>query len=297
MSHYSAKERAEELHQEAMALDDAGETDLALKKYFDALHLDLSRPTTHYNIGLIYKYRKQWPESFRYNKRAVDLEPNDEAANWNLAIAATALRDWTVARSVWRHLGMPIEEGLGPIEVDFGMTPVRLNPEDDGEVVWGRRVDPVRVRILSIPFPSSGFRYGDVVLHDGAPVGYREYEGREYSVFNTLELFASSAYSTYEVELTVKQQEDIEALHHICDELSVACEDWTSSVRTICRQCSEGHPHEHHDNEQEEHWKDRHLVGLASMDETVFQRVLEKWKNKARKVERYELALGPYQRA
>jgi len=87
-----------------MVLSDAGETDIALKKYLEALELDFSRPTTLYNIGLIYKYRKQWSESFRYNKRAMELAPDDEAINWNLAIAATALRDWQTARGVWNLL-------------------------------------------------------------------------------------------------------------------------------------------------------------------------------------------------
>jgi tetratricopeptide (TPR) repeat protein len=168
MPHDSEREKAEELHQEGMDLDEAGKTDLALKKYLEALQLDFSRANTHYNVGLIYKYQGQWSESFLHNKQAVDLDPGDEAANWNLAIAATALHDWRTARSVWHRLGMPIEESQDPIEADFGITPIRLNSGDDGEVVWGRRIDPVRVRILSIPFPSSNFRHGDVVLHDGA---------------------------------------------------------------------------------------------------------------------------------
>jgi Flp pilus assembly protein TadD len=57
------KERAEELHQEGMALDDDGDTDGALAKYHQALALNPERSTTHYNIGLIYKYRRQWRES------------------------------------------------------------------------------------------------------------------------------------------------------------------------------------------------------------------------------------------
>jgi Flp pilus assembly protein TadD len=57
MSTPSEKDQAEKLHQEAMALDDAGDSDAALGKYFEALTLDPNRATTHYNIGLIYKYR------------------------------------------------------------------------------------------------------------------------------------------------------------------------------------------------------------------------------------------------
>lgn len=288
-----AKERAEALHQEAMMLDDAGDTDLALKKYLEALELDFSRSSTYYNVGLIYKYRNQWLDSFRYNKRATELAPDDEAANWNLAIAATALRDWKTARSVWHRLGMPVEEGDEPIEANFGMTPVRLNPDEDGEVVWGRRIDPVRVEILNIPYPSSGFGYGDIVLHDGAAVGYRLYEGKERPVFNVLELFSSSRHSTYEVEVQVTGPADIDAFQAICNEMAVEMEDWTTSVRTLCKQCSEGHPHEQHDHEPEEKWQNRHLLGIASATEEAVTKVLTKWQGPERKVERFELALSP----
>jgi len=188
---------------------------------------------------------------------------------------------------------MTIEKGREPINENFGTTPVRLNPEEDGEVVWGRRIDPVRVRIESIPFPRSGFRHGDIVLHDGAPVGYREYDGREYAVFNALELFESSPYSTYEAELWLAKQEDIEVLQAICNENDIVCEDWTTSVRNICRQCSEGRPHEHHDHENEEHWRNRHSVGLAATEDSVVRHVLERWGNPDRRVECFEFSIGP----
>lgn len=291
----TSKDKAEELHQEAIDLRAAGDDDAALKKYFEVLQHDFSRSSTHYNIGLIYKYRKQWPESFRYNKRAVELAPDDEASNWNLAIAATALGDWRTAREVWLRLGMPIEEGTGQIEQDFGVTPVRLNSEDEGEVVWGRRIDPVRIRILNIPYPKSGFRYGDVVLHDGAPVGYRESKGREYAVFNALQLFASSSYNTYEATLSTSNPQDLDDLQVICDEMDIPFEDWTTSVRTLCKQCSEGRPHQHHDKDMEAQWDSRHLVGFAATGESVVKKALNRWQNEGRKVEGFDFSLGPIQ--
>lgn len=154
--------RAAELHEQARSLDD----EAALAMYGEVLALDPNRPNTHYNIGLIYKYQGRWQESFDHNSRSIALDPDDEASNWNLAIAATALRHWQAARGAWHRLGLPVEPGDSPIEQDFGLTPVRLNPDGSGEVVWGRRIDPVRVRIESIPLPDSGYRCGDVVLHD-----------------------------------------------------------------------------------------------------------------------------------
>lgn len=162
------EQEAEELHQRARELD---APEQALAMYHWVLELDANRTTTLYNIRLIHKYRGEWQLSREFNQRSVHLSPEDEAANWNMAIAATALRDWATARADWRRLGILARDGEGPIDEDFGKTPVRLNPDGAGEVVWGDRIDPVRVRVLNVPYPESGFSYGDIVLHDGAPVG------------------------------------------------------------------------------------------------------------------------------
>ena len=287
--------KADELHEAARALED----EPALEMYQQVLALDPERPTTHYNIGLIYKYQGRWQESFSHNQRAVSLDPDSEAANWNLAIAATALRDWRTARDVWNRLGMNIEPGDTAIESDFGVTPVRLNPDDSGEVVWGRRIDPVRVRIESVPWASSGYRYADIVLHDGAAVGYRTVEDREYPVFNVLELFEHSQLSTFEAEVRAASPTDIEELIAAFDRTEIPHENWTTSVRVICRQCSEGRPHEHHDEERKNEWPDRHVFGVAAMGRELAESVLLQWAGgrrligRRRKVLRFELKLAP----
>ena len=90
---------------EAQALSDAGDQDGALAKYLEALELDFNHPVVLYNIGLNYKYRGAWKESFKYNRRASELRPADQATEWNLAIAATALRDWKTARTCVARAG------------------------------------------------------------------------------------------------------------------------------------------------------------------------------------------------
>jgi hypothetical protein len=279
------REQADRLHSEGMSLSDAGDTPGALTKYLAALELDGDRPSTLYNVGLIYKYQFCWRDSFRFNKRAFELSPDDEAAAWNLAIAATALRDWRTARSVWSNLGIRITPGDAPVEDDFGITPVRLNPDNDAEVVWAKRIDPVRARLTSIPYTDSGFRYGDMVLHDGAPVGYRTYEGQEYAVFNVLELFEPSRFSTYEADIVAPSPKDLEALERICGETGTAMEDWSRSVRILCRACSEGRPHEYHDSDKkEEEWKAERRIALAAISESQIQRVFDAWSDRDRSV-------------
>jgi tetratricopeptide (TPR) repeat protein len=284
------EQEADELHERARELDDPGQ---ALAMYQRVLELDPKRPTTLYNIGLIHKYRGDWQLSREFNKRAVHLSPEDEAANWNLAIAATALRDWTTARAAWRRLGILETDGEGPIEEHFGKTPVRLSPDDSGEVVWGDRIDPVRVRVLNVPYPESGFRYGDIVLHDGAPVGSRESEGREYSVFNVLELFEASSFSTYQAEVRIERDSDAEELTQAFDNAGVINEDWTRSVRFLCKQCSEGRVHEQHDHDLQRDWQDRHLFGLAVNNAAEAQRIIAQWSNQQRWLVRLELKLSP----
>lgn len=281
----------DQLLDEAHALDDR---ESALPLYERVLALDPDHASTHYNIGLFHKYRGAWAESLHHNRRASDLCPDDEAAHWNMGIAATALRDWAAAREAWRRAGVQVAEGEGPIEDDFGITPVRLNPEDSGEVVWGRRIDPVRVVIENIPYPTSSFRAGDVVLHDGAPVGERRYDGRTYSVFNVLELFESSANSTYEAEVSARDAADLEALTAALKSAQVDHEVWTTNVRVLCKQCSEGIPHEHaEEDDQAPAWPERHVLGISTTAPEPARRVLERWSaGGSDRLLRFECALA-----
>ena len=290
---HTRREQANRLHAEGMALNDAGDTPGALAKYRAALELDPDRSSTLYNVGLIYKYQSCWRESLRFNMRAYELRPNDEATAWNLAIAATALNDWRTARSIWSTLGIKITPGDSAVGDDFGITPVRLNSDNDGEVVWSKRIDPVRARLTSIPYADSGFRYGDTVLHDGAPVGYRTYEGREFAVFNVLQLFEPSRFSTYEADIVAPSPTDIEALEGICNDTGTAMEDWSRSVRILCRACSEGRPHEHHDSDKkEQEWEAERRIALAAISESQIQRVFDAWSDGDRAVTAWRQTLA-----
>lgn len=282
---------ADELHEAGMKLSDAGDEASAIQEYLRALALDPDRPNTLYNLGLIYKYRREWQTSFEYNRRARDLRPEDEATLWNLAIAATALQDWRTARDVWLTLKIIPEIGEGPIIENFGDTPVRLNADENTdartEVVWARRLCLVRARVLNIPTGATTFRHGDVVLHDGAAVGYRlNSDGQEVPVFNVLELFEPSRFSTYEASVEVDRPEDIEALNQACDQSGIAFEHWTASIRNLCKACSEGRPHEGHDHElKESHsWERIHRVGFAAQGEGSLTAVLKGWQDRRRRV-------------
>jgi tetratricopeptide (TPR) repeat protein len=112
--------RAANLHAAGVECSETGNEEGAIENYTKALELDPERGDTLYNLGLIYKYRGQWRESFNFNAKAREFQPSDEATLWNLAIAATALRDWSTARDVWRSLKISIDAGEGPIDGNRG---------------------------------------------------------------------------------------------------------------------------------------------------------------------------------
>lgn len=219
----------------------------ALEAYDRAIALDPSWSNPWYNKGLLHKYAGNWRASFDCNLRAHELAPKDEAAAWNLGIAATALKDWRAARMAWKAFGIDMEISDEEIRTSYGMVPVRLNPGSDGEVVWGERIDPARVIIDNIPYPESGFRYKDIVLHDGAPAGKRMVSGREYSVFNVLGLFQASAFRTWTWE--PDDDRHIKAVEEAIAAAGGHLEIWTRSVRILCKKCSEGAVHDEHDGE------------------------------------------------
>ncbi len=256
-------------------LEEQGHTGAAIAAYEKAIAADGTWAVPWYNLGLLHKRRRNWPESLRCNREAVRLDPSDGDAWWNLGIAATALDNWAEARRAWRECGIDIPEGEGAIEMDLGVVPVRINPESEGEVIWAKRIDPARAVILSIPLPESGHRYGDLLLHDGAVHGYRMFKGTEVPVFDELQTLEGSRFGTFEARVMVTAPEDITELERLCDRASCGAEDW-STVRRLCQQCSEGRPHEHTAPAVGPDNRERR-IGIAAASEAQAWALLRTW--------------------
>ncbi|WP_431042311.1 tetratricopeptide repeat protein [Streptomyces sp. P1-3] len=206
-----------------------------------------------FNLALLHKFRHDWEQARAAGLRAVTLLDRETGAPdwWNVGIAATALQDWPLARRAWQAYGLKVpgkqDPGAAvgePVGMELGSAAVRLSPEGEAEVVWGRRLDPARIEVLSIPLPSSGRRWGEVVLHDGVPHGERTTTGadgtvRAYPVFDEIELWAPSPVPTWVVLLEAATEADRDALERLAADAGFAAEDWSSSVRLLCRSCSE----------------------------------------------------------
>lgn len=248
--------RAKRISERAGQLRDAGKLSEAIASYQRAMAIDPSWSVPHFNLGLLHKYEGAWQASLAANLRATELNPADEAGWWNLGIAATALGRWDLARSAWRAAGVKLPEGDGPIDYPCGYNPIRLKPEGEAETVWADRLDPARARLSSIPL--GDFCFGDVVLNDGAPTGYRQLRGQDVPVFNCLALLEPSPLATWCVDITLEEPKrkahvpgPFDQLDIIARERGLAAENWTTGVRLLCKACSEGRAHEHHDRDAE----------------------------------------------
>jgi tetratricopeptide (TPR) repeat protein len=289
------RKKAAQANDRAMQLREQGHLDEAIQLYHTAATLDPTWGAPLYNLGLLYKHQKQWAESLQYNQQATALEPTNEAAWWNLGIAATALGRWDVARAAWRGFGIKLPDGEGPIDLPCGYGPIRLNPDGDGEVVWAYRIDPARAELANIPLPESGHRWRDIVLTDGAPVGYRKYKGKDVPVFNALGVLEPSPFGTFVAEVTMPAKPQyIQQLAELAAKQEGSAEDWTTSTRILCKACSEGRPHATHDTEAAPA-DGVHLIGIAARDRQHATGILRAWESDLDDVEVKSLgdALAP----
>ena len=229
-----------------------------------------------YNLGLQAKYRGDWQASLRYNAQAALLAPEDEASWWNLGIAATALRDWSEARRAWQKCGINVGEEDGEITIAPVTACVRINPSGAGEVVWGTRFDPARIRIRNVPLPQSKRRYGDILLNDGAENGTRTSNGHSYPVFDELAVWRESSHSTFRVTIQFSEETAEESLSELCRANDIGLEDW-STVRILCAECSRGNPGAHECAQQPDSI-DGKSYGFAATSREALVDILRRWK-------------------
>lgn len=262
--------RASRLNQQGNDWADQGQDAQALAAYAQAARAQPRWATPWFNMGLVHKYRGEWAASLHANQQALMREPAHEGALWNAGIAATALGQWPVARQMWQRYGIALANGDGPPAFAApALTPIRVNPRAAPEVLWADRIDPARAIIRSIPTPDAQRRYGDCLLHDGAPNGWRRHNGQDLAVLDELQVLQPSAYSTWELRLTGLPPEDAPALVQRLVDADLPAEDWSAGLRLLCRACSEGRPDEHPGHThppQAAEPPGTHRLGLALLD-------------------------------
>ncbi len=289
--------KAEITNGRALNLQKQGKLQKAIELFKEAAAGDPGWSAPMYNLGLLYKKQRQWEESLEWNQRATAIDPKNEGAWWNLGIAATALGRWQVARSAWRGFGIDVPDALlqgatGPVDLPCGFGPIRLNPDGDAEVVWADRIDPARAVLASIPFPETNHRWKDVVLNDGEPDGYRKYQGKEVPVLNALALLEKSPFGTYVAHARVPaRREPNVKLAELAAAMDGSAEDWSTSVRILCKACSEGRPHRAHDTAAAPP-EGVHTIGIAARNRHHAEEMLRAWEAASKGIRIESLDVG-----
>jgi hypothetical protein len=277
----------------------------AARPAFDALLAQCpDSPRDHYMQGLTCKYLRDWPKSLAHNLRCIALyeaqqEAPGDAPRWNAAIAATALGDWAEARRQWAACGIRIPDGEGPIEADFGVVSVRLNPWGNAETLYARRIDPVRARLLNIPLPESGYRRGDIVLNDGASTGERPWGERWVPVLNALQRLEASEFKTFAAFVDCPADADLQALLAMRVPGIDDVEDWTGDIVHYCLRCSYGAPHRHRSADEREDdgeaWEAQRNIGIAAQSRRSAEKLLHSWaaNGAGRRVDALETRSAP----
>ncbi|MBE9609872.1 tetratricopeptide repeat protein [Chitinilyticum piscinae] len=246
--------------------------------FLAALALAPDVTTTHFDLGLFYKYEARWADSLRHSLRAAELDAGNEGAWWNAGIAATALQDWSTAARAWQAFGIAMPLDTLPPDLQLGLVPIRITIGERAEVVWAQRLDPARARIINIPFPESHAHFADIVLHDGAPNGYRELDGQQVPVFDALAVWEESGLRTFVLDCLADSPAPLQMLGQLAHERGRRAQDWTQSVRYLCKACDEGTPHEHHDQNLDPGWQQEREVAVAARDAAELNQLLDAWQ-------------------
>jgi hypothetical protein len=207
-------------------------------------HPELAWPW--FDLGTRHKWLRQWPECVNANLEALARipDPRGAAEAWNLGIAATALGEWVLARQAWGAFGVDIPAGVGPIQGEFGLAAIQLNPAPrfhepelvlDGvryadEVVLARRCCPASAQIVGVPVPESGHRFGDVILYDGDPVAQVSHDEQTLPVFNEIMLLEPSGYPTLGVIVSNAGRAAFQELADLFAGAGFAADLWTSTT-------------------------------------------------------------------
>ena len=305
---FGKKRKPQEVWSDWQAADEAGDADRAEALASELLQLTPQSYFSWFQAGLLSKARRNWPESAERNARALehftpqDAEAFDGAnpAAWNLGIAATALGDWATARRAWVAYGLDsFGAETGIIDVDCGLAPVRLNPDQPSlphqepptsgtaEVVWCWRRSPAHAVISSVPLPESGHRFRDVILHDGEPKGSRLLGDQEVSVFDELERLDESGLPTWQAQVSGAGSDDLQALSDLFGPRGLGVDDW-SGIRFMCSACSHGAPRDGHNHAPATSEAAR--LGLAG-HESLLGEVMEAWLDSRPGIEVHNLEL------
>ncbi len=274
---------AEQLYRLVVEYDRRGDVYNAVKlcKRLARMAPDWSVPFAF--LSRTYRSRMEWKPTFHYCLRAVEHNAFDENLWETLGIAATALGEWETARFAWNQLGFHFKPSAEALHLDLGIVPVRLNPTTQPEVVAARLINPVQAIIESIPQPSSGRCYKDLVLVENMPnpqgaTGHLYQESKKLPIHDELQPLKSSNWHTFSVLLYTDASSDVDTLANLCLSASLGFDNWSNATRffqpNLHRNVAEYFDHAIFGKLEREVF----LVAMAAKQVKEVEKVLANWR-------------------
>lgn len=274
------QENIQLLLQQALTYDEKGDAYNAVKLYKKIVRLAPAWSVPYHFLSRFYKKRLEWKPSLYYSEKAIEFDPKDETAWQILATSATALKRWAIARKAWNQLGHDYQVIDKALHLDLGLIPICIQPKQKPEIVWARQLDPARAQIESIPQPSSGRRYKEIILFDREPVAYRVVQKKRVPVYEELEKIHLSPFKTCIVRLETHSEKDVEILDKLCFEAGIGFDNWSKASRQFWQRnkhfFTEFYGTEIQPNE--DFVSNYKLVALASRDIESVKKILLDWK-------------------
>lgn len=220
-------------------------------------------------LGHIYKYRREWKPTLYYHKKAIALEVANQQAWWNMGLAATALGKLRQARRVWDKFGWSRLEQVYPRPVS-----VRLQFQNQFEVLWVQPISPCMGYIRSIPQPISGRRYGDLVLVDNIVRGYHTNGLHRLPIYDELGMKKCGHYGAFSCLLQQAGEGDVRLLQQLCQEQNLGFEVWSNAAQAATIRPSKGKPEYYAFNVDD---ASQLLVAIAARRQAEALSVLKNW--------------------
>lgn len=231
-----------------------------------------------FRLGRLYALRAEWKPSYHYSRLATELDPRHEDGWQNLALAATALSDWRTARSAWNKLGYSFRLEDRALELDMGIVALQLPRREGAEIVWARSLDPARAVLESIPQPGSEFRYGDVLLHDREPCGYRAVRGGTIQVFEARDRLQRGHFKTFVAVLHTGNRADVATLDRMCLDQQIGFDNWTGTIRQLSIDSYDRLPEYFDSDFLQRADPESFVIGLAANEQYEIEQTLENWR-------------------
>lgn len=251
----------------------------AVKLYKKVVRLAPRWAEPYHFLCRFYRKRKEWKPSLYYSQKAVTYNPEDKTAFQILAIAATALNKWRIARIAWNRLGFNFKENNKILKLNLGFIPVCINAEHKPEIVWAQQIGPARAIIESIPQPSSGKRYKEEILIDNNPIAYRVFQGKRLPVYEELESIHLSSFKTYAVILETSNQNHVDTLISLSENVAVGFDNWSKATRLFLLKNKDLLPEFYGaDIFKNTNNTEYQLIALAAKDISIIKKILRSWE-------------------